>query len=157
MKNKKVQLLLIMLCIFVPVTLTGCWGAREINELKIAVGLGVDKSEDNVLLTAQIVKPSEAVKTSGGGGGSGKAFWNIDGTGKSIFEAIRNITQQIGYKVYVAHSSVIIFGSEIAHEGIDNYIDFFNCLLCNTGLFFYFHVNKNFVIFYFRYEFGSFI
>lgn len=130
MRNK-VQILFtkIMLCVFLLINLTGCWGGRELNELKITIGLGVDKSKTagNVMLTAQIVKPGEAGKTSsdGKGGGGSNAFWNISNDGKSIFDAVRNMTKKTGYRIYVSHTQIIVFGNEIALEGLEKYYDFF--------------------------------
>lgn len=130
MKNK-VQLLLIkiMLCVFLSVNLSGCWSARELNELKIAIGLGVDKSQsdEDVLITAQIVKPSEVRKISSEDIGmeTNNALWNVSSTGKSVFQAIRDISKKTGYRIYTSHSQVIVFGNEIASKGLEKYFDFF--------------------------------
>ena len=119
----------LLLCILILLIQTGCWGGREINDLEIVVGMGVDKDSTpgNILLTAQIAKPGEMGKTSGNDGGSGdtKAFWNVNSTKSAIFDAARDITHKTGNRLFVSHSQVVIFGNDIAAEGLQKYIDFF--------------------------------
>ena len=119
----------LVLCLLMLFMLSGCSGGREINDLEIVIGMGVDKDEDtgNILLTAQVVKEGEMEKSSGsgGGGGDGKAFWNVTGTGESVFESVRQITHKTGNRLFVSHNHVIIFGKDLASEGLQKYIDFF--------------------------------
>lgn len=118
----------IIICAFLLLNLSGCGSAREINDLEIVVGMGVDKDKmpGNVRITAQIVKPGEMRGPSkeGGGGGS-KAFWDVHSTGKTVFEAVRDMTRKTGNRLFVSHSQVVVFGQDIASEGLQKYIDFF--------------------------------
>lgn len=132
MKNKLMPCIKLCLCFFAIVILSGCTGGREVNDLEIVVGLGVDKGDTpgTVKITAQVVKPGEIGKTTGdGGGGSGsnekKTFINISRTGETIFDAVREMTHETGKRLFVSHSQVLIFGNEIAREGMQLYIDFF--------------------------------
>jgi spore germination protein KC len=132
-------LLAALACVFLILGTTGCWNRRELDTLAILMGMGIDKPEDsgNVLLTAQIVKAGE-IKTpksggsggsggigGGGGGGGQKAYWNLESTGDTVFSALRGFTHESSRKVYLPHNQVLIFGQEIAREGLQKYIDFF--------------------------------
>ncbi|MGE5613565.1 MAG: Ger(x)C family spore germination protein [Bacillota bacterium] len=129
--RKKISIAIkkLILCLFMLFTLTGCLGGREINDLEIVIGMGVDKDENtgNILLTAQVVKEAEAGRSSGkgGGGGDDEAFWNVSSTGNSIFDAVRQITHKTGNRLFVSHSQAVIFGNDIVEEGLQKYIDFF--------------------------------
>lgn len=115
-------------CYLLVFCLSGCWSAREINDLEVVVGMGIDESDvpDNVLLTAQIVKPGEMRSSSPEqGAGSGKAYWNARSLGESIFDAAREMTHLTGNRLFASHSQVLIFSEKIAAGGIDEYIDFF--------------------------------
>lgn len=134
MKNKTLSYLLMMAVSgLIAFTLTGCWSAREINNLEIVVGVGVDKGNtpDSIFLTAQIVKPGEMRKPSqeggsgGNGGGGGTAYWNAGYNGESVFEPIREITEFTGNRLFVSHSQILVFGMDIASKGIQKYMDFF--------------------------------
>jgi len=109
-------------------TLSGCLGAREINDLEIVIGMGVDKGEGGqISLTAQIVNVSSSGggPSSSGGGGEGKPFWNVSSKGDSIFEAVRQITHMTGNRLFISHNQAVIFGNDIAAEGLQKYLDFF--------------------------------
>jgi len=128
--KKKMNMLIAKLtvCCFMLFVLSGCLGGREINDLEIVIGMAVDKDKNTggILLTAQVVKEGEMGKASGeGGGGAGKAFWNVSSTGNSVFEAVRQITHKTGNKLFVSHNQAVIFGNDIATEGLRKYIDFF--------------------------------
>lgn len=129
MKNKaRMFFLKINICILLLSSFTGCWSTREINDLEIVIGLGVDKSDvpGNILLTAQVVKPDEVRKPSQEAGGvTAKAYWNVNSTEVSVFNAVRDITHKTGNKLFVSHSQLVVFGGKIAAEGIRGHLDFF--------------------------------
>ncbi|RCX20947.1 spore germination protein KC [Anaerobacterium chartisolvens] len=116
------------ICIMLVLALSGCWNARELKDLSIVAGIGIDKAEtpDNISLTAQIVKPAEIKKPSNGtAGGEDTAFWNIKSTGQTVFDAVREVTHKTSNRLYIAHTQAIIFGKDISAEGVQQYLDFF--------------------------------
>jgi spore germination protein KC len=127
--NKKIRQLLfrITLCVILSSTLSGCWSSRELNNLSIAVGIGIDKAEvpDDVLLTAQIVNPAEIKKGKNSPGGESTAYWNLHAASRTIFDAFRKSLHEISNRLYLSHTQVIIFGKAAAAEGVRKYLDFF--------------------------------
>jgi len=120
---------LVIICSILILGTTGCWNRRELPDLAIVVGVGLDKVEDEEVtdkleLTAQIVKTSE-MKSGNKGGGNSEAYWNAKNTGNSIFATIRGFTHQASRKLYWPHNQVIIFGRDLAKKGIQEYLDFF--------------------------------
>jgi len=130
-KRMNYSIMKLILCFFMLITLSGCLGAREINDLEIVIGMGVDKDEDtgNILMTAQVVKVDAAGgsgNASGGeGGGENKGFWNVSSKGNSIFDAVRQMTHKTGNRLFIPHNQAVIFGNDLAKEGLKEYIDFF--------------------------------
>jgi spore germination protein KC len=108
---------------------TGCWNAREIDELAFVMGIALDKTQNNeIKVTVQIAKPDTHSKTpSGGGGGPEKErpFWVASSTGKTIFEAIRNMAAFSSRRIFWSHIKVIIIGEELAKSDIIEIFDFF--------------------------------
>lgn len=126
MKNQVGIILKAAICILLMMSLSGCWNSRELDNLAIVMGVGVDKPKESgkVQITAQIVKPGE-ISSSGGEGGGADAFWNIEDTGETVFSTIRDLTSKSSRKLFFPHNQVLIFGRSIAEEGVHEYVDFF--------------------------------
>jgi spore germination protein KC len=123
MRKRVVSILLILPLIFV---LTGCWDANEINELGFVLSVAVDKADDGYKVTAQIAKPDTYSKTpTGSSTQKEKPFWVVSSTGKTIFEAIRNMAAISPRRIFWAHIKVIIIGEELARSDITDLLDFF--------------------------------
>lgn len=107
---------------------TGCWNAREINELAFVLSICLDKSDDGFKITAQFAKSDIYSKTpSGGGSGEkGKSFWVLSSTGKTIFEAIRNMATMSSRRIFWSHIRVIIISEELASQNTLEIFDFFS-------------------------------
>ncbi len=108
----------------------GCGSARELNELVIVLGIGMDKGDDpgTLKVTAQIVLPSKISSSSGGGSspsGNEEPYYNLASTGKNTFEAVREYTHLVSGRLYIAHSQVFVIGRDMAEEGIAPFLDFF--------------------------------
>ncbi|MGM0880392.1 MAG: Ger(x)C family spore germination protein [Bacillota bacterium] len=104
--------------------LSGCWNRRELNELGISVGIGIDKAEKGYRVSVQVVNPGEvaAAKTSG----NRTPVTLYEATGDTIFEAIRKMTTISPRVIYLAHLRVLVFGESLAREGIENPLDHFS-------------------------------
>jgi len=122
-----------VLCLVLAATMAfsgGCASARELNELVIVMGIGMDvdkEAEDNVKLIAQIVLPQK-IKSGDSGSSSGsaeKAFVNISSSAPGTFEAVRNYTHMVTGKLYISHNQIIVIGREQAERGISRVLDFF--------------------------------
>ncbi|PAB56352.1 Ger(x)C family spore germination protein [Anaeromicrobium sediminis] len=120
MKYKIIRLLI--LTIFISL-LTGCWSKREINELAIATAIGIDKSEEGYLVTVQLINPGEVAseKTS-----TRTAVTTYRTSGETILEALRRLTVETPRKIYMAHLRLLIYGEELAEEGIGETLDYFS-------------------------------
>jgi len=101
--------------------LSGCWNKRELNELSIVLGLGIDKVKEQYLITAQVVNPSEIASKKGGSGKAPVVVYQEKG--ETLFEAVRKITTVAPRKLYFSHLRIVVFGEELAKEGIGEMID----------------------------------
>ncbi|NLT16789.1 MAG: Ger(x)C family spore germination protein [Clostridiales bacterium] len=124
------------LCLLSVLMLTGCTGARELGDLSVVIGMGLDESTecpDGVLLTAQIVRPSE-MKGGSSEGLAGdqdgqpqpsRAYWNIQATGETVLDALRECTHETNNRLYLAHNQLIVVGKDAAKAGIGRHFDAF--------------------------------
>lgn len=115
---------IIILFIVFPflILLAGCWDKKELNELAIAVGIGVDPSEDGFKLSAQIVNPSE-VSPQANASGITPATVRAK-QGKTMYEAIRKLSLTNSRRIYTSHLRLLVINEEVAKEGITEVLDF---------------------------------
>ncbi|WKT74979.1 Ger(x)C family spore germination protein [Lysinibacillus fusiformis] len=111
------------LLLLVVLLLTGCWNKRELNELAIVTAVGVDKTDEFIEISVQIVNPSQiAPKNS-------TSFqvpvFTYHAEGRTLFEAIRKLTTLTPRKPYYAHVQAIIIGEEMAEYGMNSILDLF--------------------------------
>lgn len=114
--------LTLFIILMVSITLlTGCWNRREINELSIATAIGIDKSEEGYLVTVQLINPAEIASEKAS---TRTSITTYRTSGETVFEALRRLTLETPRKVYWAHLRLLVFGEEIAKDGIRKTLDF---------------------------------
>jgi spore germination protein KC len=112
----------ILMITFSSMLLTGCWDRKELNQIGIAMAIGLDKSEDGkIQLTSQIVRPSAMEKK---GGGNQPPYELVISSGDTIFEAIRHTVKEFDRRSFFSHIKVIVVGEDFAREGLGETIDF---------------------------------
>jgi len=108
---------LLILLTSVSLLLTSCWSAREIDQLAFVAAMGIDREDDTIKLTVQII-------VGGGGGGGGESdgaqapVWITSSTGNSLSEAVFNLNLVVSKTPFWSHSYVMIIGEDLAREGI---------------------------------------
>lgn len=118
----KRRALLLCMVILIQLFVTGCWSRRELNDLAIAVGIGIDKIGDQYQVSAQVVLPSQI---AGSKGGSPQSPVNLyKATGNTVYEALRKITTLSPRKIYISHLRILVLGEALAKEGISDVLDF---------------------------------
>lgn len=119
--TKRIKLLII--CLILPL-LSGCWNNRDLTELGIVVGMGLEKVENNEIeITIQLIEPtlSEGEKQ----GGKNKTWRSLSARGYNVFEANRNLLTKVNKRVSYSNVQLMIIGEKLAQNGIDDVLDFF--------------------------------
>ncbi|HEX2924968.1 MAG TPA: Ger(x)C family spore germination protein [Ruminiclostridium sp.] len=112
----------ILLLTFSAILLTGCWDRKELNQLGIAMAIGLDKTEEGrIELTSEIVRPSAMGKQ---GGGNEPPYELVVSSGDTIFEAIRHTVKEFDRRSFFSHVKVIVIGEDLAREGLEETMDF---------------------------------
>lgn len=118
MKNK-----IIKLCFLTGIVLLlcGCWNYSELNELAITTSLGIDKKDNEYLVSLQIANAKSA-QISAKEGQSQTTV--LEAKGKTISEALENIDLKSPKQIYINHLTAIVMSEEVAKEGIAKVSDF---------------------------------
>lgn len=111
----------ICLLMILTLLLSGCWSKRELNELSIVVGLGIDKIDNEFDISVQVVNPGEISSKQPASGRSPVITYHSTGT--TVFEAIRKMTTLTARKLYFSHLQIVVLGDELAREGIGKPLD----------------------------------
>ncbi|MCP1308319.1 Ger(x)C family spore germination protein [Paenibacillus tyrfis] len=119
------RIALLILCHLIMVsTLTGCWSRRELNDISIVVGMGIDKQDGEYSLSAQVVIPEAVSSKQGAGGGIPTSI--LQSTAPTMVEAIRKMLKTSPRYFYLSHLRVLVISEEVAREGIQDILDFFS-------------------------------
>lgn len=123
------------------ISLSGCTpehSKRELNSIAIVMGLGLDMADPNndipfeegkLHVTAQVVRTGSlsggGSKSNGGASNSADAmYWNLVMEGDDIFPMLRGSVQQSNRNLYISHNQVIVFGEELARQGLAPFMDY---------------------------------
>lgn len=101
--------------------LSGCWNNRELEDLGIAVAMGLDKEGDEFVVTVQLVNPSSISARMGDS--SRAPIVTYQEKGKTIFDAIRRLTKTSPRKTFYPHLKILVIGEKLAKEGFADSLD----------------------------------
>ncbi|HZG86794.1 Ger(x)C family spore germination protein [Paenibacillus sp.] len=113
----------------IALTLAGCWNSKELTELAIVVGLGIDKGEEKgtYKVSFQIVNPGAiSMGKMGGGGGQTMPITVYSGVDNTLFGALRKSTQKVPRQLFFSHIQLLILGEDLAKEGVKEVFDLFD-------------------------------
>ena len=108
------KLILIITTLIISVTLTGCGGYEELNDLSIVTAVAFDKTDDEYELSFLIANSPKA-QTSAKEGEAKTTVYT--GKGKTIAEASKDIEQIVPKQVYLGHINVVVISENIAKDG----------------------------------------
>lgn len=114
--------LLLTLCIFC--LFSGCIPSTELKDLAIVQAVGIDKENDQYILTLQLFYSEGA----GGGVSFDPSKSNdkvVESRGATIGEAFKNAAINEGKEMFLSSNKLIVIGKEIAKENIAYPLDFF--------------------------------
>lgn len=101
--------------------LSGCGGRMELGERGFVLGVAVDLNDGMIELTSQIYKPAGGDTEQQGG-----SIVNIHTQGRTLFEAVREITLKLGRRAQWSHMQSLLIGQELAESDMFRHsIDFF--------------------------------
>lgn len=124
-------ILFLLLIVTMPLGLCSCWDKVELDELAIVLGVGIDKAEsaDDIDLTIQIEKSSgtnsSSSSSSGSSGGENSKFINLTESGTNVSTTMDEFSHMISREIYLSHNQLIVFGNDLAKEGIRDQMDYF--------------------------------
>ena len=105
---------IIIITFIIAITLTGCGGYEELNNLSIVTAVAFDKTDDEYELSFLIANSPKA-QTSAKEGEAKTTVYT--GKGKTIAEASKDIEQIVPKQIYLGHINVVVISEDIAEDG----------------------------------------
>lgn len=128
---KGIYVFCLTVCMFL---LSGCWDQKELSNLALIDGVGIDKAKDGqVEVTVSIAVPigqsGGGAGAAGGGAGAGAGGTHIvlarHATGVTVAKAMEQLQTQIPRKIFLGHLQAIVISEKAAKDGITDYLDLF--------------------------------
>ncbi|WP_028560387.1 Ger(x)C family spore germination protein [Paenibacillus pinihumi] len=104
----------LLLAALMLMTLTGCWGREEMNQLGIIMGLGIDREGEDIKVSAQVVIPAGVSSNTGKISGAPVTLYTA--TGPTLFEAIQKLTLTSPRIIFLPHIRVLVFSENFAAQ-----------------------------------------
>lgn len=124
---RKVFLYILIPAVFL-ISAAGCWDRREISELAVVLGTGIDWTpQGKIRLTVQVARPTAFVggETGTGGKEATAASWTVSAEGSTVEEAERKLACFVPRQIYWGHSIILVIGEEMAQRGVRPVLNFF--------------------------------
>lgn len=97
--------------------LTGCWNYQELNDYAIVTGMAIDYTNNEFEISLLIANGNKQEEENA-------QVTVSSAKGKSIHEAIKNISLSTPKNIYISHLSVIVISEEMAKQGLNSSLDF---------------------------------
>ncbi|MHB1406130.1 MAG: Ger(x)C family spore germination protein [Desulfitobacteriaceae bacterium] len=119
------KLLILLAASFLLLSISGCWGKREIESLAFVVAIGLDfnTKTDSYQVTYQIAEPSK-----GGEGGPKIENRTITIESKSMVEVSSRSFEFLNKQNFPGAVKIIIIGKDLAERGMNESLDFYQRL-----------------------------
>lgn len=111
-KLVKNQLFVVIVSVLVLVLFERTVPVVTLTDRAIVVSVGIDKEEENYVLSAQIVRPS---RNDGSKGST--AYSVIKGKGGSLSQAIAEVSQNCSLNASLAHCNLVVLGEYLKEKG----------------------------------------
>lgn len=115
------KVIIIIILIFTTINLSSC-NKLEIDELAIVTGFGIDRTDQGFEVSLQILDSLAMHKDSP----EASPVILISEFGRTIEEAVTRLSTIINNRLYYPYFQVLIFGEELAKQGINPYLNFFS-------------------------------
>lgn len=108
-------------------TLTGCWGAREIEHMVYPNTFGIDYNQGKVYVYLQFISFSGVAKTESGESNKEETFYVGKGEGGNLDEAVFNLYASSQQRISWSHLKSIVITSTALKQGLtEQLVDLFD-------------------------------
>lgn len=104
----------ILFCLFISFFITGCASYVELSELEVVESLAIDYKNEEYSVFATLIEKDEEIKRE-----------VVNGNGKTLQSALKNIKTKKNKKLYIAHLNLLLLTKEAINEKMTEINTFF--------------------------------
>lgn len=116
----------LLIFVSLPILLSGCWGAKEIDEAAYAFALGIDSGPGrNLFISVLVFNPGDSSAAAGitDQSLSPRRVRVFTAEAPSVFSGINIINTMLERQIELGHLKMVVFGETLARQGIESYLD----------------------------------
>lgn len=113
----------LMFLLIVPFLLSGCWDAKEMEQMYYIHSMGFDYVDGEYQVYAKIINFAGVTGESGGGAGGTPQAQVGKGTGSTVTEAIHDLYTYTQRSIYFGHLSAIVLSVHALEKGVLESLD----------------------------------
>ena len=102
--------------------LSGCWSSHEIDKSALVHGIGLDKAEDELMISVEIIKPTGSNEQGSLGGGNVQTIV-LEKKADSLISGARGLIQDAKRRLYFNHARVWLISEELAKQDFIRLLD----------------------------------
>lgn len=118
-RRVKSKWILLIVVIVVVAALDGLSSNINLLDRAIVVGMGIDYVDGELSLSAQVIIPKNSSSAS-----QGNDFVVYSSRGRTVQEAVENLSYSVGLKASFAHTNVIVLGEGFLKSGRTDVLEF---------------------------------
>lgn len=118
-KRVKKKWIILITVIVVVAAFDGLSSNINLLDRAIVVGTGIDIEDGDLVLSAQVIVPKNSASAS-----AGNDFVVYTARGKTVQQAIENLSYTVGLKASFAHTNVVILGDKLLKSGRTDILEF---------------------------------
>lgn len=120
--------LLLLLQASLLLLLSGCWDAKEIQDVAYVSAIGVDYEDHTYRVYVQLISFGNVAKTEGASSGTAQKapIWIGTGVGKSLNEAFYDLYSTSQLRLFWGHVTSLVYSERFIRKGLSELIDLVN-------------------------------
>ncbi len=115
------KIILLLFSIITLLILSSCSYSTELSSLALATAIAIDKSGDEIEVSALILNHSAI----SGNAGSEQSTILLSSTGESIVDALSKFKMKLQRELFLDHVNLLLIDENLAKDGINTYLDYF--------------------------------
>lgn len=101
---------------------TGCESRKNLNDLSVVEGLGIDYEDDKISVTVQSL--NLAKEGNGADALAGNVTMNTQGKGDNISSAVDEVSESLSKKLFFGQNRILVFGMNMAKDYLNVSLDY---------------------------------